>query len=438
MLLSGGDVKNQDKLQKNIKRQTDAFGKLFATTGLSIDEFKAFNDELLSSESTQIALNGRDQEQRQLYLKAQDDLRQKFVNLGMSAKGAQKALLEIQDVKKSKVTDRFQMGADIITSALRMGMDATKAMRARDHFISGKLDEQDTVFLQAVRKQADTLKTQGTIQQEIIADSVYETLDKIPISKETTREEALQQEARGQITPDDVNRMVEAATTPGWLSDVNSYKDSLKEAVTTPIVTTLLGLGAGALAMSKMSAVAGAASGVASTVAGGVSKAGGGLMNMGKAALPMLAAMGPLGWAAGLAVVGGGLLYNSYQNVKEKRKVQEELAAQNPNNNKNPIATPTSKQPSTIAAQPNKATNSSAVKEQESPSISLTPDSFSPINAPLTSLNSLMERNNLISEKQLLLLETIALSNKESADKLKDVGYSFGDTRINARQALQN
>lgn len=199
MVEAGVNIKDTEHFNKAIKVQTAAFGKLKATTGLSVEQFNAFNNEMMNSEVMQETLNGLSETERLNKIQDMNTFRQNLVNLGMTSEKAQKAMMTIADLGKQKVSERFNQAAKFQVAASMAGLSNTKELS--DIVRKGKraTAEEQTKLAQATAKMSKTFDSMGldTYGSEIISELGTEYMG--PLAT-VGRDMALGADAQGKIT----------------------------------------------------------------------------------------------------------------------------------------------------------------------------------------------------------------------------------------------
>lgn len=245
--IKGGiNVRDSGKLNRAIQAQTQAFGKLRATTGVNLTEFRAMNEELLNSSSVQEQLNAVNEAERQSKIEDMMKLRQTFVNMGMSAQSAQKALLAIQDIGKQKVTERFDQAAKLQQAAALAGLSNAKQLG--DIYLKGKrATAGEQAILQGAMGDMSKVFDQMSMQSfgaENIVNVLTDNLQgPLATMLELGRDQKLGADATGQLT----DKMATALSELSKVSDVFAkglhLEGQFKQWITDPIVRGLGGLG---------------------------------------------------------------------------------------------------------------------------------------------------------------------------------------------------
>jgi hypothetical protein len=204
--LNGVDVRDQNKLKKATDLQTAAFAKLRASTTISAQEFMSMNDELSENSDVQAILNGLNQIDRTNKIQDMTNLRQDFVNLGMSAQGAQKSMLAIQSMGQTKVVDRFNKAAKIFQALVNTGVDEKKARIASDAVRLGSQasPEQQRILAEAFQtsvKTRDAAYASGDFKSQNINDKMSEAFEGNQLYEEV-RKANLTKDATGKLTPE--------------------------------------------------------------------------------------------------------------------------------------------------------------------------------------------------------------------------------------------
>ena len=241
----GINVRDQNKLNKAIQNQTQAFAKLRATTGTNMQEFKAMNDEMLNSTSVQEQLNGVSESERMNKINDMMKLRQTFVNMGMSAQTAQKALLSIQDIGKQKVVDRFDQAAKLQQAASIAGLSNAKQLA--DIYRKGKrasADEQ-AILQRGVGQMGQVFDQMGmqSFEAENIANVLTENLQgPLTTMLEAGREQKQGASAVGEMSDKMANTLTEFSKVPELMAKALHAEGQLKQVLTDPMLRSLAGL----------------------------------------------------------------------------------------------------------------------------------------------------------------------------------------------------
>ena len=334
---SGIDVTDSLKQRKAVIAQTDAFKKLKASTKISIGEFKTFQEEMLNSEAVQKQLNSVSEDQRTKQMQDMMELRQTFVNLGMGAQNAQKALMSVQEYKKEKVGNRWKDAAQVAAMMGRLNIGGGDQIA---HLIrTGQTNDPRVIkALQAIRKSNDELKSQGLKAEETgggmenIADVNEGLIDSLsPALKamaDTARSVSLEQPSNKELTGDQVNALAEAQASE-TVATANQIQSIATNFVSDPIVKALLGLGIMLMPLIPLvSSIAATVAGkglsglkddaidgvkkLGSTAAGNLSKAG--WLKGGGLALGTVGAM----------AIGADFMSQSSQDQEEKKQAKAE------------------------------------------------------------------------------------------------------------------
>lgn len=283
---SGINVKDAKSMNKLIDGQRIAFTKLKATTGVTYAEFKALNEETMHSASVQSQLNGTNQKGRLQQIQEMNELRQHFVNMGMSAQTAQKALMAMQDLGKEKLTNRWEQAAKIQQAASILGMDNATELGDMVRKGSRRLTQAQKEMMQSsateMQKRLDTMKG-GDNFQEMISDALDEGIEgPFKTMMEAGREQQLGADALGVAS----NELVEAAAklkeTPEWFAKMNQFFDTLGAIITNPFMKVIGGLSLALLAFAKFAKkveVGSAIGKVAEKITGAISGIVTGLLN---------------------------------------------------------------------------------------------------------------------------------------------------------------
>jgi hypothetical protein len=242
---SGINARDASKLNKAILAQTQAFGKLRATTGINMAEFKAMNDELLNSASVQEQLNGISEDERQSKIEDMMKLRQTFTNMGMSAQSAQKALLAIQDIGKQKVTERFDQAAKLQQAAAIAGLSNAKQLG--DIYRKGKratADEQ--LILQKSMGNISQVFDRMSMQSfgaENIANVLTDNMQG-PLASmlDAGREQKLGAQSVGEMSDKTAQALTELSKLPDILAKALHSEGQLKQIITDPMLRGLAGI----------------------------------------------------------------------------------------------------------------------------------------------------------------------------------------------------
>lgn len=259
---SGINIRDQNKLNRAIQNQTQAFAKLRATTGTNMAEFKAMNDEMTNSTSVQEQLNGVSETERMNKINDMMKLRQTFVNMGMSAQTAQKALLSIQDIGKQKIVDRFDQAAKLQQAASIAGISNAKQLA--DIYRKGKrASSQEQAILQQGVGQMGQVFDQMSMQSfeaENIANVLTENLQgPLASMTEAGREQTLGASAVGKMSDNMANALTEFSKVPEIMAKGLLAEGQIKQLFTDPMVRSIAGLGV-------------AMTGIATFLLGGISR----------------------------------------------------------------------------------------------------------------------------------------------------------------------
>lgn len=201
MVEGGVNIQDVDHFNKAVKVQTAAFSKLKATTGLSVEQFAAFNQEMLNSSDVQTQLNGLNEIDRLNKIKDMHQIRQQFVNLGMSAEKAQKALMTIESMGSAKVEDRFAQAAKFQMAAGMAGISNANELADIIRMGNRASEEQRAQVIQAsgvIGQMSDSAAKYGSIASEI-----YTRVGKEAIPQEwleSGRDLKMGADAQGKIT----------------------------------------------------------------------------------------------------------------------------------------------------------------------------------------------------------------------------------------------
>jgi hypothetical protein len=244
--LSGINIRDNDTLTKSIQMQTAAFGKLRATTGTSIEEFKSFTAEMIGNNDIQSTLNGLNQVDRMNKMKDMMELRQRFVNLGMSAQTAQKAMVAMQELGKQKVTDRFSQAAKLKQALMMYGI-AGADQAANTHLMGARASEQQKLqqaaTLQELQKHID-MSAFGDFTGEKLGEVIGEMTDPFKSIMQAGREASLTEEGQGKISEDRAKELAQLSKIPEVMAEGNKKIAQIMTGLNDPVVKAILGIGA--------------------------------------------------------------------------------------------------------------------------------------------------------------------------------------------------
>jgi hypothetical protein len=255
MAKGGIDIKNTESLNKSIEIQSKAFGKLKATTGASLAEFKQLNEEMMNSTAVQAELNGLSQTERSAKLEQNLKLRQSFVDMQMSAADANKAMLAMKDQGREKVATRFDQAAKLMQAANVAGLNNGK--RLYDLYLKGgrrTADETEELVkgYQAITKQADIAGQSGNLQQEQVMQMMLEQVPGMQALAEVVRNASLKKDAAPEQKPEEILAQQISSDAAKGVSEISGALASLGAVLENPLVKMLAGITAVVVGMAGL------------------------------------------------------------------------------------------------------------------------------------------------------------------------------------------
>lgn len=200
MVEAGVNIVNDRSFLKAVKVQQDAYAKLKASTGMSAEQFSSLNAELFSSidvQRTMVALNEVERLQK---IRDMNELRQSFINLGLSSDKAQKAMMTITELGKQKVVDRWQQAAKLQAAAAMAGLENAGELAAIYRKNDMLRTNEERMILakgaEAIMKNAETRIKSGA-PQEMVSEL---QLDYIGPLAQLGRDMSLSADAQGKIS----------------------------------------------------------------------------------------------------------------------------------------------------------------------------------------------------------------------------------------------
>jgi len=320
----GINVRDTNKLSKAVQQQTAAFGKMKVTSGITIAEFKALNDEMMNSEAVQMQLNGVAEQERLIRMNSMNELRQQFVNLGMSAEGAQKAMLTIQELGKEAVGDRFTEAAKAMGIAGQLGFkDAGKLGEMLRNADKGPETQE---LITAIVRDLDTKKMEAQSRgaegagAENLIDSQLKTLrdagSVVSGMMDVARGMSLGADAKGTISDKEANRLTDISQIPDLMVMAMKLEGITGQAISDPIVMAIAGLG---LALAGSSLFTGGGLGKLAANAGKAVAGAGGVSAGGAAGAAAIAVPAAL---VGSAIAGGYGVFSAADDISQKKKAK--------------------------------------------------------------------------------------------------------------------
>ena len=312
---SGISLKNSEALNKALQSQTKYFGLMHATTGATIAEFKAMNEEMLTNSSVQSELNSVGKDERASRVDQMMKLRQSFIQMGMSAQTAQKALMAIKDQGHQKVTTRFEQAAKLQQSAGIAGLSNAAQLGniARKHDINRSTEERQALVngIAAITKFSD--RAAGiSFGANNIGDAVMENISEFQALIDAGREQKLAADSISQMSEKTANAMTKLSEIPETMARAIKLESQFKAVVTDPMVDVLKGIGlttAGILLLMTSRGAGGIFAGLRGMLTGAGSAAGGI-----EAVLP---AIGTIARFAGKLGLWGGIAAGAFGTISD-------------------------------------------------------------------------------------------------------------------------
>jgi hypothetical protein len=253
--IGGVDIRDKEKLAKVTKMQADAFLKLHATTGLSADEFKSMNDEMIGSIDIQSTLNGLNQIDRMNKIQDLTKVRQEFINLGMSAQGAQKTLMDMQNAGKAKVSDRFSQSAKLQQSLMQAGVgNAGRIAQLHRIGLDNLSADEKKEYMQGLKEYANKRDKVMTGRDNYQSQNVYNKLDEGVDQNllDSARKMNLGAQANGQLTEADVNKKVEESKINETAAAGMKAEKQMEQFLNDPLAKLIGGLALTTIAVMNL------------------------------------------------------------------------------------------------------------------------------------------------------------------------------------------
>ena len=251
---AGINIKNEARLNKSIKAQSEAFEKMRATTGTTIDEFKSMQEELVGNTDIQSILYGINEKDRDQKITDMMALRQKFAQLGMSAQTAQKAMISMQELSSQKVTSRFEQSAKLQQALMIAGVgnaaEIANIHRKGKRASQGE-QEQLASALGSFTKWQDQ-QAQGSYMGELIGDVMGEQISAFKPLIDATREGGLASDAGTAMSKAAVESNIKLAAISETLADIKKIESVFESIWNDPIVKIVGGIGIIALGLIKL------------------------------------------------------------------------------------------------------------------------------------------------------------------------------------------
>lgn len=120
---SGINVRDQKRLQANLKYQSNLYGELASTIGMTIEEFSGLQSSLTENSDYQKNLIGLNVQQREAYIKGTMEMYKDLtVRRGLNDAQAKQLINAQQALSREKVTSRFEQAARVRQMAAIYGV----------------------------------------------------------------------------------------------------------------------------------------------------------------------------------------------------------------------------------------------------------------------------------------------------------------------------